>query len=102
MSATGNFIDADQALAWGLVNHVVPHDELLGFARALAADIVSSDQAAVAAILATYEEDSRGRRRRGLGRRAPGRRRLPGAAGSIRPTSNAAGSAWSSRGRAQV
>jgi enoyl-CoA hydratase len=59
MSATGNFIDAGQALAWGLVNHVVDHDELLPFARALAADIVSSDQPAVAAILATYEAASR-------------------------------------------
>jgi enoyl-CoA hydratase len=59
MSATGNFIDAGLALAWGLVNHVVPHDQLLGFARGLAADIVSSDQRAVGAILATYEEASR-------------------------------------------
>ena len=29
MSVTGNFIDAQQAYEWGLVNHVVPHDELL-------------------------------------------------------------------------
>ena len=28
MSATGNFVDAATALAWGLVNHVVPHEEL--------------------------------------------------------------------------
>ncbi len=59
MTATGNFIDAQQALEWGLVNHVVAHDELLPFARALAADIVSSDLQAVAAILATYEAASR-------------------------------------------
>jgi enoyl-CoA hydratase len=59
MSATGNFIDATVALQWGLVNHVVAHDELLPFARRLAADIVSSDQRAVTAILATYEEVSR-------------------------------------------
>jgi enoyl-CoA hydratase len=59
MSATGNFIDADQALAWGLVNHVVPHHQLLAFARTLAADIISSDQRAVSAILATYEEAAR-------------------------------------------
>jgi len=59
MSATGNFVDAEQALAWGLVNHVVPHDELLPRARRLAADIVSSDQRAVRAILGTYEEASR-------------------------------------------
>jgi enoyl-CoA hydratase len=59
MSATGNFIDARLALQWGLVNHVVDHDELLPFAHRLAADIVSSDQRAVGAILATYEEVSR-------------------------------------------
>ena len=35
MSTTGNFVDAETALAWGLVNHVVPHDELLPFARKL-------------------------------------------------------------------
>jgi enoyl-CoA hydratase len=56
MSATGNYVDARLALDWGLVNHVVDHDELLPFTRSLAADIVSSDQRAVGAILATYEE----------------------------------------------
>ena len=35
MSLTGNYVDAPTALAWGLVNHVVPHDELLPYARAL-------------------------------------------------------------------
>src|SRR5690606_468113 len=29
LSATGNFLDARTALAWGLVNHVVAHHELL-------------------------------------------------------------------------
>ena len=29
MSTTGNFVDAATALSWGLVNDVVPHDELL-------------------------------------------------------------------------
>lgn len=56
MSTTGNFVDAETALAWGLVNHVVPHDELLGFCRSLAADIVSNDQAAVRRLLKTYDE----------------------------------------------
>jgi enoyl-CoA hydratase len=59
MSATGNFVDARTALDWGLVNHVVDHGELLPFAHRLAADIVSSDQRALRAILATYEEASR-------------------------------------------
>ena len=56
MSATGNFIDAQTALDWGLVNHVVPHAELLPFTRKLAADIVSSNQPAVRRILATYDD----------------------------------------------
>jgi enoyl-CoA hydratase/carnithine racemase len=59
MSATGNFVDARTALEWGLVNRVVTHDELLPTARRLAADIASSDQRAVRAILDTYEEVSR-------------------------------------------
>lgn len=60
MSATGNFVDARQAFQWGLVNHVVDHAELLPFCQRLAADIVSSDQRALTAVLATYEEVSRG------------------------------------------
>ncbi len=60
MSATGNFITAPTALAWGLVNHVVPHEQLLGFARGLAADVASADPAAVREILTTYNEGSLG------------------------------------------
>jgi enoyl-CoA hydratase len=56
MSATGNFISARTALEWGLVNHVVPHGELLDFSRRLAADMASTDAAALAAIFATYDE----------------------------------------------
>jgi len=59
MSATGNFCDAQRALDWGLVNHVVPHDDLLAFTRGLAADIASSDQRAVRQIYRTYAEGSR-------------------------------------------
>lgn len=58
MSATGNFCDAQTALDWGLVNHVVPHDELLPFTRSLAADITSSDQRAVRQIYSTYATGS--------------------------------------------
>jgi enoyl-CoA hydratase len=39
LSFTGNFIDAPTALAWGLVNRVLPPEELLPAARKLAADI---------------------------------------------------------------
>ncbi len=56
MSTTGNYIDAHQAYEWGLVNHVVRHEELLGFCRGLAADIVSNDQAGVCQMLETYRE----------------------------------------------
>jgi enoyl-CoA hydratase/carnithine racemase len=54
MSATGNFVDARTALAWGLVNEVVPHAGLLDVALRLAADTASNDPAAVQAIFATY------------------------------------------------
>ena len=56
MSTTGNYVDAEQALDWGLVNHVVPHDELLASCASLAADIVSNDQGGVRQILGTYRE----------------------------------------------
>ncbi len=56
LSTTGNFLDAQTALAWGLVNHVVPHDELLPFTQKLAADIASNDQVAVRRMLQTYAE----------------------------------------------
>ena len=58
MSATGNFIDAQTALAWGLVNHVVPHRELLAFCGRLAADIASTDPDALRVIFGTYDEGS--------------------------------------------
>ena len=66
MSATGNFIDAHTALAWGLVNHVVAHDELLPVAHRLAADTASTDQDALRAIYGTYAEGSKGTRRDAL------------------------------------
>ena len=56
MSATGNFISAPTALAWGLVNHIVAHGELLGYARELAADVASADPGAVREILTTYNK----------------------------------------------
>ena len=56
LSTTGNFLDAQTALTWGLVNHVVPHDELLPFARELAAAVVGNDQVGTRRMLRTYEE----------------------------------------------
>jgi enoyl-CoA hydratase len=56
MSFTGNFLNADEALQWGLVNHVVPHDELLPFTRSLARDICGNEQDGVRQIRRTYAE----------------------------------------------
>ncbi|MEZ5263066.1 MAG: enoyl-CoA hydratase [Acidimicrobiales bacterium] len=55
LSYSGNFLSAQAALAWGLVNHVVDHDELLPFCRRLAGDIVGNDQAGVRRMKATYD-----------------------------------------------
>jgi len=41
LAFTGDTIDAQQALAWNLVSQVVPHDELLNAARAMAARITA-------------------------------------------------------------
>lgn len=43
LSLTGNFIDAETALAWGLVNLVTQPDALMSTAGKLAADIASAD-----------------------------------------------------------
>ena len=59
LSTTGNFLDADTALSWGLVNHVVPHDDLLPFCRQLGHDIASVERRAVRRMLQTYDEGSR-------------------------------------------
>ena len=56
MSLTGNFLTAEEALSAGLVNHVVLHEELLPYARGLAADIVSNDQRAVRRLLRHYRQ----------------------------------------------
>ena len=43
LSLTGNFIGAEQAERWGLVNRVVPAHELLPVCRKLALDMLSCD-----------------------------------------------------------
>lgn len=48
LSFSGNFLDAETACAWGLVNSVVPADELMTHAKALARDIASVDSGMVA------------------------------------------------------
>jgi enoyl-CoA hydratase len=42
VSLAGNWVSAEQAAAWGLVNRVVPADRLLDEARALAADLLGA------------------------------------------------------------
>ncbi len=67
LAFTGNFIDAQQALAWGLVNRVVAPAELLPSCQKLAADMLSCDPASLrgykqlidAGFATTYEEGLR-------------------------------------------
>jgi enoyl-CoA hydratase len=47
LAFTGNFLDADTACAWGLVNRVVAQGDLLPTARQLARDIASVDPAMI-------------------------------------------------------
>ena len=54
MSFTGNFIDAHEPPAERLVNHVVPHPELLPVTYGLARDIAGNDQDGVRQIRSTY------------------------------------------------
>lgn len=58
MSFTGNFIDAATALNWGLVNEVVPHDELMERAGQLALDVASMPAAALTRYRQLYDENA--------------------------------------------
>ena len=49
LSLSGNFLDAQTACEWGLVNRVVPANQLLATAKKLAADIAGADPAMVQA-----------------------------------------------------
>jgi enoyl-CoA hydratase len=55
MSFTGNFMLADEALHFGLVNHVVAHADLLPFTRQIAANIIDNEQDGVRQIRETYD-----------------------------------------------
>jgi enoyl-CoA hydratase len=56
LSFSGNFIDAQTALAWGLVNRVVPPDELMPAAMKLAADIAPCDPGMIARYKALIDD----------------------------------------------
>ena len=60
MSLTGNFLSADDALRTGLVNHVVPHAELMTTAQKLGTDIAGNDQAAVRNLKKLYDANELG------------------------------------------
>lgn len=62
MSLTGEPIDAARAAATGLVDQVVPHDDLLPAARALAARIRGGNQRAIRAVKRLYDDGLRGTR----------------------------------------
>ena len=65
MSLTGNFIDAETALRVGLLNHVVPHAELMPRALGLADDVASQDAAMIRNIREGLAEITEGSRREG-------------------------------------
>lgn len=61
ISLTGNFVTGEEAVAWGLVNRTVPHDQLMSTVYRLAADIAGNDQNGVRRMLATYAEQQEAR-----------------------------------------
>jgi len=56
LSLTGNFLDAQTACEWGLINRVVAADELIPAAMALAADMASADPAMIQAYKALIDQ----------------------------------------------
>jgi enoyl-CoA hydratase len=59
MLLTGNFIGAEEALRFGMVNCVVEHAQLLPTARKIAADIVANDRRAVEGLLGLLRQTTR-------------------------------------------
>lgn len=55
LSLTGNYLDAETAERWGLVNRVVPANDLIGHCERLASDILSTDRTTRDAILRVME-----------------------------------------------
>lgn len=56
LSLTGNFLDAQTACQWGLVNRVVAAEKLLPAALALAADMASADPGMIQAYKALIDQ----------------------------------------------
>ncbi len=66
LSFTGNFIGAERAEAWGLVNRVVAPERLLTTCYALATDILSCDASTLREIKRVYDEGAQLTLRKGL------------------------------------
>lgn len=66
MILTGEFLSAQEALMWGIVNKVVPQESVMDEARALAEKIVSKGQVAVNAAMEVVIEGLKGDLQRGL------------------------------------
>jgi enoyl-CoA hydratase len=60
MILTASTIPANVAREYGLVNHVVPHDQLMPFTRQIARDITGNEQDGVRNIRATYAHHVQG------------------------------------------
>jgi enoyl-CoA hydratase len=60
LSFTGRVIEASEALRTGLVNHVVPHDELMGTSLEIAHAIGRGDQPTIRQIKRLYDAGARG------------------------------------------
>jgi enoyl-CoA hydratase len=64
MIMTAGMVNAEEAKAYGLVNHVVPQEELLNFTKGIAAKIMKNSPVAIAkaiqAINANYEDGVNG------------------------------------------
>jgi len=59
MTLTGNFVDGAEAHRLGLVNHVVPHAELMPTAQRLARDIAGNDRGAIGHLKQLYDHNAR-------------------------------------------
>lgn len=55
MTLTGNFVDAETALRIGLINHLVPAEDLVPFAKKLAADITEGDASLITQIREAWD-----------------------------------------------
>jgi enoyl-CoA hydratase len=58
LSLTGEFVDAGDALQYGLVNHVVPHEDLMPRTYEMATAIRDADPVAASTVLDVYRRSA--------------------------------------------